>query len=333
MTLEDMASFVTSKVRQTDAAAVARCKLFLRQRYEMIWNDALWRASVYRHDFTYEVAPAVAAASQPPFGNYWCAPAGIRALPPTVDRVLALRRTSGGLPVEQAEGLFRYGVDEFEESGTPVKFIVLPPAVVDVSSRLTATDLTDTPHALVGTASDAGKTLRIRYLDPYGQEKTESLVLDADANQEMVGKGSVILSVTKPETDGAITWSNDGDQLFVMAATATAADRHPRIQLLPKPTADTAFKCLVKKQASRLEDDSDAPEIPGVDNALMSFAQSDMLQAARQYGKAQAVAQEAIALLAQLKRLEVVQQASRCQVVPVVDEMTGDWETSKSWYV
>ena len=46
MTLAEMADFVCTKVRQTDAAAVAACKTYLRQRAEMIWNDQLWKATL-----------------------------------------------------------------------------------------------------------------------------------------------------------------------------------------------------------------------------------------------------------------------------------------------
>ncbi len=143
----------------------------------------------------------------------------------------------------------------------------------------------------------------------------------------------MVLSCSKPTTDGTLFLLLFGDSLFEVPAADTVAKRYPRIRLLPKPTASTAFKCLVKKAPTPLSDDSDEPELAGVENCLMTFAQADMLQHARQYAKAMEVQKEALALLEQFKGMELIQQANRRQVTPDVDEMSGDWETSKGWYV
>lgn len=339
MNLVDMANYVAGKVRQTDAAAIARCRLFLRQRYEMIWNEALWRASVFRHDFTFRKVPILAPL--PPFGNYWSnAPysggttptgGGVQMMPAMVDRVLALRRADAGIGVEMQEGLFRSALDEFEQTGVPMKFAVLPPAVLDIQ-RANSTDIASSGVVLQYAAGDAGSAVVVRYLDFNGETQEETVTLAGGGLIMMTGTPQTFLSVTKPVTSAAVTFVFDVDTLFSIAATATAATVRARIRLLPRPIVDTACKCLVKKKPAALVRDADVPELIGVENALMCFAEGDMYQHARQIGKKQALVQEALALLEQFKRMEVVQQASRMQVTPDVEHQAGDWENSKAYY-
>lgn len=331
MTLLEMAQFVADKVRRNDAASQARCKLYLRRRYEMIWNEGLWRSSVYRHDFT--IQPA--SVAELPFANQWCNAAGIQNLPPSVDRVLALRRQDAGVRVEMAESLYRCGVDEFEQEGVPMKFLVLAPAAVGLE-RFTPAQI-ESPGvgvALEADAADATKEIRIKCIDTDGAEQEETVTISGTDPNVMTNRPLVILSATKAEweADVRFVFGDNADLLFTLGAGATAARRFPRIQLLPKPTADTAFKVLVKKKPTVLSDDRDEPELTGLENCLMSFAQADMLQHSRHYAKAAEVQKEALGLLEQFKRMELIQMASRQQVVPDVVEQTGDFLGDKGWY-
>lgn len=327
-----MANYVAGKVRQSDAASLTRCKGFLNQRYKMIWNEGLWRASLYRHDFTLQ--PSVPTTTELPFANQWCNAAGVQSLPSTVDRVLALRRQNAGLAVDVHENLFRTSLDEFEEDGEPVKFLVLPPAAVDMG-RFTGAIIDLHAVTLESAAGDEGQQVRVKCIDTDGEEQVEAVVLVPSATSTMANSPLVILSATKGTTTGDVrfVWGDNADLLFTLAAADTAAKRYPRIQLLPKPTAQLDCKCLVKKKPTALTDDYDEPELTGVENCLMSFAQADMLQHARQYGKAMELQKEGLALLEQFKSMELIQQAHRRQVTPDVDVQSGDFEMSKAWYL
>lgn len=48
MTLLEITNFVCTKVRENSADAVAACKTYVRQRYEMLYHEALWRDGVGR---------------------------------------------------------------------------------------------------------------------------------------------------------------------------------------------------------------------------------------------------------------------------------------------
>ena len=42
MTLSELATFICTKLSDTDADSVAVCKSFINRRYQMIWDSALW---------------------------------------------------------------------------------------------------------------------------------------------------------------------------------------------------------------------------------------------------------------------------------------------------
>jgi hypothetical protein len=323
-----MASLACAKARLNDATSLARAKEFLNRRHEMIWNEALWRASVYRHEFTFDPTPSALDAEDVKFNNHWFMNWGQVGLPVLVDRVLGLRKTDAGLGVAQAEMLFRSSVDEFAETGVPVKFVVLPRLVVDFDDEdISAEGLTITSDPL-----DAGAALLVRYLDANGEEASETVTLNVAGYQQMVAYPRAILSVTKAVTVGPISCDFDNDNVFYLYGADTAAKRYPRIQLLPKPTADTVFTVLVKKRATLLTDGGDEPELPGAENCLIAFCQADLLELDSAYAKAALVRQEAMALLEQLKSMETVQQSSSVRFVPDPDEPAGVGEWGKGWF-
>lgn len=102
----------------------------------------------------------------------------------------------------------------------------------------------------------------------------------------------------------------------VLLPAATSAPRRQRIRLVEIPTEEVTLRILGKRICPQFDSDNDEPAINGVTNCLLAFGQSDMLQRERQYGKAQVVQQEAGALLDQLRKLEVVQQAHNISIQP-----------------
>ena len=62
--------------------------------------------------------------------------------------------------------------------------------------------------------------------------------------------------------------------------------------------------------------DTDTPALNGVDNALLAFAEGDMLERARQYSKAQIKYQEAASQVQIMKDLENGQRQSISRIIP-----------------
>lgn len=319
MTLGDMAALVCAKVRQSDAMALLRCKQFLRQRYEMIWNEEMWTDSLFRLEFSFDMS-TTAVASDLPFANFFSRDVGIWHLPPTVDRILALRKTDQGVGVADNFRFYRDTLDAFAQTGAPVAFSVEGAVVADLRGKLTTVEAEGV--VLNSPGGDSGAAIRIAYLDFDGEEQilTSSNV---DAGYSNTFYPQVILSASKTATNNSIAFALDGDQIAVMTAAALVAKRCPRIQLLPMPTDTTEFKALVKRKPLRLSDDNDEPAIRGVDNCLMEYAQADMYERGRQLGKAALKRADADKLLGQLKKIEVAQEANHCQIVPDVSEPSG----------
>lgn len=322
MTLGDMADFVCAKVRQRDTTSRARCKQFIRQRYEMLWNDELWKDSLFRLEFSFDMDPAAEQADLP-FANFFSRDAGIWHLPPTVDRILALRRTEQGVGVADNFRFYRETIDAFAETGAPVAFTTEGPAFADLRGKLAEVQAASgITVRFVDGAADSQATARMVYLDMDGEEQV------LDIAQATIGSlddiiPQVILSVTKPTSQSAFEISLAGDVIFTLSASQTAGKRYPRIQLLPMPTVTTDFKALVKRKPPVLSDDNDELALRGADNCVMEYAQADMLEYGRQYSKAQAKRADADRLLVDFKKLEVVQEANHCQIVPEVSEVSG----------
>jgi len=318
MTLSDMAALVCAKVRQSDATALTRCKQFLRQRYEMIWNDELWNDSLFRLEFSFDMSPSATATSLP-FPNFFSRDVGIWHLPPTVDRILALRRTDQGVGVADNFRFYRDTLDAFAQTGAAVAFTVDGAVAADLRGKLVSVEAEGV--VLSASAADAGAVVRVVYLDFDGEEQTLSATLETGYSNTFYPQ--VIQSVSKPTTTAAVGVVLDGDTIINFASTLTVAKRYPRIQLLPLPTTTTEFKALVKRKPLALTDDNDEPAIRGVANCLMEYAQADMYERGRQLGKAALKRADADKLLAQLKKIEVAQEANNCQIVPDVSEPSG----------
>jgi hypothetical protein len=328
MTLSDMAEYVCGKVRRTDAASVTRCKGFLKARHEMAYNDQLWKASLYLHTFqmpkttTLDYEPNQTSVNEE----------GMYFMPELVDRVLAVRRADTQLNVTDELTLFRGSVDRFSEQGDGLEFAVLSPAVFWVP----APNLEE--QTLRFVTGDTTTDITVRWIDSQDQEHTTT----GKANEHLF----IITEEAGPRLIESITHAAMGENLNLewdesAAATWGSVARsiagstgfvpRQRIRVYPKPGNSAAavnFTALVKRKVRSLTLDGDVSQLPGLDNCLMAFAQADMLQHDRQYGKAQVVQQEALALFEQFKRLEVAQQADNMRFIPDVGEVPGEWDST-----
>ena len=96
------------------------------------------------------------------------------------------------------------------------------------------------------------------------------------------------------------------------------------IKLVRKPNTAKTLLVLGKLKITALGD-TDSPKINGVDNALLAYVESDMLEHMRQYGKAQVKQGEAAAQMSLMRDLEMGQAAKETRVIPKV---SNDWSTA-----
>jgi hypothetical protein len=328
VTLSEMADFVCGKVRQTDAAAVSKCKDFLRQRYEMLYHDQLWRSSLYF--FAWNLPGTIPDSAGDPNDSAFQAGAGpatlgIYFLPTVVHKVVALRLLDGPLPVLDETEIYRGNLDEYSQTGEAQRFSILPPAVAICGTP----DQDNLPFTLqCESAEDVAGVAQVRWVDGSHMAQKTSVTL-SEAGTEFGNNDGVALvdSVTLAVAPaGRVFLQINGTTVSFCPAGKLSFPRRQRIRVFPRPpTSGTQyFEALVKRAIIPLEDDNDEATLEGIDNCLMAFAQADMLQRSRQYGKAQLVTQEAAALFEQFKRVEIFQQAHQQRVIPMVTETSGD---------
>lgn len=331
MTLEELADEVCATARATDTTSVARAKKYLARRYEMIWNEALWKDSIWGYDINYDVAATL--YNELPFGNVFSIKRGAWLFPEAVGQVLAVRRTDEPLSVANQFDFYRQALDQYAQTGDPIQWANLPK--ICCYSDIAGTDEDDSTDIKCTIAADEGGAWSVRYMHRNGDIREASGTLSLAAGT--VGAIEAILSFKKPVGQQLVYLQNT-DSEAAYAAIAAADETLPqrcRILLLPRPTATTAFKTLVKLKCPPLVEDTSEAQISGIDNCLVSFALGDMLRRARQYGKAELVYREANALLTQLKSLGTWQEACVQRFTPAVYEVSGsvgDWGGGKNYW-
>ena len=212
MTKTALAQFVADKLQKTDTDSLTLLKTFIDLRYEMIWNAGLWRETLGTTSYS------VAAETEDVTLNS------------TVDFPVAASWDNDGIYPVNYETVFQIEPDEFNQSGTPTSFVVLP----------------------------------------------------------------------KDSSGNAV------------------------IKLVRKPNTAKTLLVLGKLKITALGD-TDSPKINGVDNALLAYVESDMLEHMRQYGKAQVKQGEAAAQMSLMRDLEMGQAAKETRVIPKV---SSDWSTA-----
>lgn len=319
MTLLEMASLVCGKVRQSDAAGLTRCKEYLRHRYRMIAAEELWKDLLFAIPFTYDMTAETAGELFGP--NWFSRDAGIWHLPSSVDKVLALRSAAGGVAVSDQYQFFRMSPDQFAETGEPVEFFQEQRVVADLRGKLAEVEADGV--VLTNGAPD-NTAYKIRYLDLDGEQQDFVGNFVAAGGSSASFYPQIILSATRLTGQASAYFSLGGTEIAIAGANRTDWKTYPTLRLMPRPTADVSLRALVKRKCIELTEDGDSPEINGVENCLMAFAQADMLQRARAYAKADAVVGEASALLKQLKTVAVAQEANLNRIVPFVGEVPGE---------
>jgi len=93
-----------------------------------------------------------------------------------------------------------------------------------------------------------------------------------------------------------------------------------RIKPVPVPKSAGSVFVLGKLKFVELGD-TDSPALNGVDNALLAFAEGDMLERSRQYSKAQVKFTEAASHIQIMRDMEKGQMQSTSRIIPYVYDM------------
>jgi hypothetical protein len=302
MTLSQLTDHLCQKVGQTDDQSAAAAKGFIQARYRMIWDMALWKNSqVLLSCFSDSVAPSQII------------------LPETIERVLGVRNGSNEVLAQVAPGtVLAYDPGLFSATGRETNFIHLP-GVVSRKILPHALRVSFTPLAVdSSTPADAFLGLKVFIRGGASAELQEEVTLG------LVGQPSTtfqyydeVTVISKPRTPGDVLVDFDGTGgAILLWADQTIAPLHARVQMLPAPTEPASYLIHGKLRCRGLAHASDTPQLDGVENAVLAFAQGDMLERQRQYAKAQLKIKEGQTLIQELLDLETNQTAYEQRIIP-----------------
>lgn len=315
MNLAELADLVCETVRKPDSDSVAACKTYLKRRDQMLWDGNLWRDSLF--EFTSSLDPDAAFDIQT---NPLLADSGIVLLPRSIDRVLALRKSDGVLPVQNMERFFMDTLDGFAQTGAPCEFALLSPVVWQFNT---------VQKLWIYNAGEA-VSVTVRAFDTIsGEVQTQTFAVTATPQifqpvASIIPDVSTIEDVFKNTSFANISLAYGASISSLTAfsailATETRMQKYQRVRLFPRPTSAISIRALVKRKYLPITDDYEEPRLRQAENVLIAYATGDMLRRSNKFGMANEAYAEGAALLAKLENIEFFQQAQRMQLVPEIE--------------
>lgn len=313
MNLADLANYICTKSQLVEADDLAAAKLFLSKRYELIWNSYLWKDALVGVDVSFD-----------PVNNADNA-GGILLVPEIIDRVVAMRTNDRSLRVNNLEHYYRIDYNMFTQgisgsnniSGQTMEFAILSP-VWTVYRLPTGVNYL----SIQCSAADNGNQTKVIWTDQTGVQHITQGAMDAAGTLQLeppsTGIGTITIeAMFKPVTTAPVTLNPEGEPTaLTLAASDTRSPSYQRVRLFANPTAATTISILGKSKFKPLTFDQEEPGIRNLDNCLIAFAMADLLQRARQFGKASVQMQEGTVLLTELAKLETIQAANNSRFIP-----------------
>lgn len=314
-----MAELVCDKVNKTDDASVALCKKFINRRYHLIYDSHLWKDSL----------ELVSASNHPKtIVDFTNTPTGVISdsdivtFPSNVERVLAMVGGDGtNLSVEEQSLFFQRDTTLVGRVGTCSAFHQIKPHGFPYLRGNTKPGITN-PLSVTSfffrstSALDVNVNVYFTRADG-GNKKTYQLTGTVN-RLAFFGADMADYFVSKDVTEGDVTFDYGGVASSILMTPRQRTLRYERVRLLEDPGTDATFLSLCKMRAVGLFDNSDAPGIQNIDDALIAHAQADMLERARQYSKANDKRNEAMAQVKKAVDLENNQSAKRVVITPQV---------------
>jgi hypothetical protein len=309
MTLSELADLVCAKCHRTDDASVTEAKTYLKSRYRMLWDSRPWRDSIGL------LSLDSSQVSQ------------ITTLPANIDRIMQIRWGGDKTLLPQELGtIFQVDPAMFDRTGSPATFSIISPSGVSSSPG-------GAPVFVFSSNSSASFKVSIRG-SFNGNPKSEVIQVSGTSQVSSTNNYDEIYSLSKSTTGYPLTVLDSTLSNTILSLDTWETSRtFQRIHFDTIP--DEAKTCLIlfKRTFRPLVNDSDSPELTGIDNAILASAIADMLEGQRQYGKAQIKMQEASMMASQMADLERHQSASAMQLIPWDAAMAPDYYATTNYII
>ena len=313
MTLGDYIDLVCTKVHRTDLPSREEARKYIASRYQMIYESYPWRDAC-------EVAGTVLPASQTVI------------LPHIADRIMACRWATGiTLRNESLWTILQIDPGRFDQVGDPVTYTIYSPSAVHsppMGNKVLISTSVSSPDFSVSI-----------YGSYQGQDKSETIMLTSAATPvPSTNSYDDIFTLSKYNDthDLSVRRADTSDEVLYLSA-GEKERKHQRLHFHSTPSNTTTALVLYKRHIKPLINDSDAPELAGIDNALLSCSIADMRESERQYAKANMKMEEGVALVKTMADLERHQSESVVRLIPLpLDNedfhLTG-WDGDRNCYV
>lgn len=309
MTLSELATLVCTKCHRTDDSSVEEAKTYLKSRYRMLWDSRPWRDSIGM------ISLGSSSVSQ------------VTTLPAIVDRVMAIRWGSESNLLPQSLGaIFQIDPALFDRTGTPASFSLIAPSGVSSSPG---------GNPVFVSSSDPSASFKVSIRGAFnGNPKSEVIQVAGTSQLSSVNNYDEIYSLSKSSTSSALSVLDSSLAKTILSLESWETSRSfQRIHFDVIPESADSCLILFKRTFRPLVNDSDSPELTGIDNALLASAIADMLEGQRQYGKAQIKMQEASMMATQMADMERHQSASASQLIPWDAAMAPDYYATTSYLI
>lgn len=316
MTLSAIAKFVCNKLGKTDASSINAAKDFIRQRHEMVVDTGLWKDTLVISEFDLPTRES-------PDTNPYTANASVSTsyeeeftLPYEIARPINIIYDDQLMAYRDLQSLVRTQPDQILGTGKPVAFTEIEPVAL---SKLTSSEPFKIQLKAHVNSSDSGKTIYFKGKN-NSRPVSESLTLSS-SNYYGAQDFDEVHYVSKEITAGDVLFSNGASTETIPADSTKYSLCRVRLNLNPDYVDGETIKIIVvgKKRVRPLRHDYDEPQVRGIDNAIISFCEGDMLERARQYGKAQVKYSEASSLLEIARDIERGQSAAISTLQPNVN--------------
>jgi hypothetical protein len=318
MTLSEITSLVCDKVGKTDTESQDFVKACIKRRYQLIWDAHLWKDSLATATVSTQATGALTYYQDQLILPHW------------MERPLAVRDEDTTLSDVELIHLFLTDPERFEREERSGRWSRLP----SCASRRFLTEECQINFVVLNAADD-NTTIFVRDDAERGSGAYETVTVRYGTTVEGGNEYVLPAIIGKPATTGKIeVYADDTDALVTELLPGETQRLYPRIRLHGIPE-DSSMEYLVlgKKKCPGLQSDYDLPAIQNVDDALIAFAQSDLLERCRQYGKAQAKVEEGRAQLEKARNLEIQQGTNTVRLVPVVEPSYYDNELTKNNFI
>jgi hypothetical protein len=301
MTLQALADHVVRRVGVTDDDTKDLAKEFLKRRWKSIYDQRPWLDSHNTFTLTAGTSNEI-------------------ILPNWTDKVVQVRvdnaSAARNLQMVSRQTVLLVAPGALDDKGARTAYSPLPTVATHTHPAGEKLVLSST------SGSDTTQECRIKGLF-NGLEVEETIMLVGMTDAPSQFYYDEITHFSKPPTQGSVTLRNDATiplELQILRAQDTER-RHLRIQLhydYEDNATEEVISVLCKRRCPEMVHNNDTPSIANLDDALIAYAVADILERERQFGKAAAKVQEALALTNEMVLAERDQRQDHQQIIPVI---------------